>query len=94
MTAVVACPASVDSVVSAGGRQIRFGGLVISPIRMALVETFTLTTRPSITARTRWMFGLNFRLLRPVILRPTPPRYLALPRRVIEPPARVVLPVK
>jgi hypothetical protein len=37
------------------------------------------------------MFGLNLRLVIPVVFRPTPPRYLALPFRAIEFPDRVFL---
>src|SRR3990172_2006335 len=48
---------------------------------MALAETLTLHTFPSMTARTFCMLALNLRFVMPVILRPTPPRYLALPRR-------------
>src|ERR1700722_1200426 len=40
------------------------------------------------------MFGLNLRLLMPVIFVPTPPRYLALPRWVTLFPKLVFLPVK
>lgn len=60
---------------------------------MALAETLIRQTLPSITARTFWMFGLNLRLDIPVTLRPTPPRYLALPRRAMLLPDTVFLPV-
>jgi hypothetical protein len=40
------------------------------------------------------MFGLNDRLLMPVTFLPTPPRYLALPRRAIVLPVVVRFPVK
>jgi hypothetical protein len=61
---------------------------------MALAETLILQTLPSTMARTFWMFGLNLRLVTPVMFLPTPPRYLALPRLAIELPADVFLPVK
>jgi len=44
--------------------------------------------------KTFWMFGLNLRAVMPVILVPTPPRYLALPRCVTWLPNDVFLPVK
>jgi len=56
---------------------------VTKPLRNALALTLILTTCPSTTARTFWIFGLNLRLVMPVTLVPTPPRYLALPRWVI-----------
>jgi hypothetical protein len=63
-------------------------------MRIALAETLTLQTLPSTTARTFCILGLNFLLVIPVVFRPTPPKYLALPRRAILRPARVFLPVK
>ncbi len=74
--------------------QLRFGGLTTSPIRIALAETLIRQTLPSTTARTFWMFGLNLRRVTPVTFRPTPPRYLALPRRAMLLPLRVFRPVK
>src|SRR5262249_35074676 len=47
---------------------------------------------PSIVTRTRCRFGLNWRRLMPVTLVPTPPRYFALPRSVIELPMTGPLP--
>jgi hypothetical protein len=61
---------------------LRCLGLRTRPPRMALVETLMRTIWPLMTARMRWMLGLNFREEMPVILVPTPPRYLALPRWV------------
>ncbi len=72
---------------------MRLGGLMISPLRMASVETLIRTTLPSMTARTLWIFGLNVRLVFDVTFRPTPPRYFALPRRLYRRPAVVFLPV-
>src|SRR5205823_367461 len=66
-------------------------GFTITPLRIALVLTFTRTIRPSITARTFWIFGLNLRAVIPVTLVPTPPRYLAFPRWVIWLPKVVFL---
>src|SRR5439155_20426428 len=64
------------------------------PLRIALALTLMRMTRPLTTARTFWMFALNLRAVMPVILVPTPPRYLALPRCVIWLPKLVFLPVK
>src|SRR4051794_6183060 len=64
------------------------------PLRIALVLTLIRTIRPSITARTFWILGLNLRAVIPVTFVPTPPRYLALPRWVIWLPKVVFLPVK
>ena len=60
---------------------------------MALAETLILQALPLTMARTFCRFGLNVRLLMLVIFLPTPPRYFAFPRRVIERPNRVFLPV-
>jgi len=76
------------------GFQSRFDGLTTKPLRIALALALTRTTLPSMTARTFCTLGLNFRFVLPVIFRPTPPRYLALPRCVYERPARVDFPVK
>ena len=51
-------------------------------MRIALVETLMRCTEPSTIAVTVWMLGRKRRLVLPVILVPTPPRYLALPRWV------------
>ena len=59
---------------------LRFRGLTTNPFRMALVETFTRTACPSMTARTRCRFGLIFRFETPEIFRPMPPLYLGRPR--------------
>jgi hypothetical protein len=61
---------------------------------MALAETLILQTLPFTTARTLCIFGLNFLFVLPVTLLPTPPRYLALPRRAMLLPDMVRLPVK
>jgi len=61
---------------------------------MALVDTLRRTILPPIRARTFWILGLNLRLVRPVTLVPTPPRYLALPRWVYWRPVVVFFPVK
>src|SRR5207253_8785949 len=61
---------------------------------MALALTLMRMILPSTTARTFWMLGLNLREEMPVILVPTPPRYLALPRWVFWCPKLVFLPVK
>ena len=82
------------SAAAAGAFQFRLIGFTISPMRMAFVETLIRQMRPSMTARTRWIFGLNLRLVLPVTLVPTPPRYLALPRWVYCRPLGVRLPVK
>src|SRR5581483_3163698 len=71
----------------------RLTGLVISPLRMALTATRIVLTVPLISTFTRWRFGLNRRLVMPVTFRPTPPRYLALPRRRILLPPTGFLPV-
>jgi hypothetical protein len=63
-------------------------------MRIALAETLIRRTFPSTIARTFCMLGLNFLLVLPVTLRPTPPKYLALPRRAILLPELVFLPVK
>src|SRR3954467_10626810 len=63
-------------------------------MRMALALTLMRTILPFTTARTFWILGLNLREEMPVILVPTPPRYLALPRWVFWCPKLVFLPVK
>src|SRR5438309_5181549 len=60
---------------------------------MALTATRIVFTVPSISTLTRWRLGLNLRLVTPVTLRPTPPRYLALPRRRILLPPTGFFPV-
>src|SRR4051794_18190576 len=79
---------------AASGLYFRLTGFTTRPLRMALVLTLMRTIWPSITARTRWMFGRNLRAVMPVTFVPTPPRYLALPRCVIWLPKVVFLPVK
>src|SRR4051794_25482305 len=65
----------------------RLTGFLISPLRMALTATRIVLTSPSTSTFTRCRFGKNRRLVVPVIFRPTPPRYLALPRyRFLLPP--------
>jgi hypothetical protein len=59
-----------------------------------LAETLILQALPLTTTRIFWRFGLNFLLVTPVIFLPTPPRYLALPRRAMLLPLTVRLPVK
>ena len=59
---------------------MRCTGLTITPLRIALALTLIRQMRPFTTARTFWMLALNFRAVMPVVLVPTPPRYLALPR--------------
>src|SRR3954464_13684252 len=61
---------------------VRRTGLTTMPMRIALAETLMRPILPFTTARTFWIFGLNFRAVIPVVLVPTPPRYLALPRWV------------
>src|SRR6476646_935817 len=78
---------------AASGLYFRLTGFTTRPLRMALVLTLVRTIWPSITARTRWMFGRNLRAVMPVTFVPTPPRYLALPRWVIWLPKLVFLPV-
>ena len=80
--------------VSSAGRHVLRSGLTTRPIRIALAETLIRQILPSTTARTRWMFGLNFRLVIPVTFLPIPPRYFALPRREMLLPERVFFPVK
>src|SRR5262245_52790526 len=58
----------------------RLTGFFTSPLRMALTATRIVLTVPLISTLTRCRFGRNRRLVVPVILRPTPPRYFALPR--------------
>src|SRR5262245_48534954 len=60
---------------------------------MAETATRTRTFLPSISMRIFCRFGLKRRLVMPVTLRPTPPRYLALPRRRILLPPTGFLPV-
>src|SRR5262245_29151106 len=50
------------------------------PLRMHWAQTRDRLVSPSTTTLMRWRFGLNIRLLVPVIFLPTPPRYLAFPR--------------
>src|SRR5688572_20848809 len=74
--------------------RLRRTGFWTRPLRIALALTLMRTTRPFTTARTFWMFALNLRAVIPVVLVPTPPRYLALPRWVFWLPKVVFLPVK
>src|SRR5262245_64997707 len=60
---------------------------------MAETATRTRTFLPSISMRIFCRFGLKRRLVMPVTLRPTPPRYLALPRRRILLPPTGFFPV-
>src|SRR5436309_1107892 len=60
---------------------------------MELTATRIVFTVPLISTLTRCRFGLNLRLVMPVTLRPTPPRYFALPRRRILLPRTGFLPV-
>ena len=69
-------------------------GLITKPERIARVLTNTRFGAPSIITETRWRFGLKVRLVTLVVLRPMPPRYLALPRMVIRLPDFVRAPVK
>src|SRR5262245_8530376 len=55
-------------------------GLVTRPCRMARTLAKIRVGVPSITVVTGCRFGLNWRFLIEVVLTPTPPRYLALPR--------------
>ena len=43
---------------------LRRAGLVILPERRQPVQTFTRVVLPATTARTRWMFGFQRRLVR------------------------------
>src|SRR5437762_1589601 len=63
------------------------------PLRIALTHTRTVCTLPSMTILMRCRFGLKVRLVMPVTLRPTPPKYFALPRRAYLLPLTGFLPV-
>lgn len=66
---------------------------VISPRLITEVANFMRRTVPlGRRTRTFWMFARNFRLVCPVVLRPTPPFFLGKPRRAILLPLRVSFP--
>src|SRR5262245_40247610 len=64
------------------------------PRRRNFAATLRRTLRPSTMARTFWTFGLNVRLVLPVVFLPTPPFDFARPRSVYWRPARVRLPLR
>ena len=71
----------------------RLTALSMTPERRHWVQTRTDLVEPSSTMTfTLCRFGLNFRRVIPVILVPTPPRYLGLPRVVTEFPTWVRFP--
>jgi len=51
------------------------------PCLMQAVQTRARVTRPSTIILTRWRFGKNRRRFTRVVRRPTPPLFLARPRR-------------
>ena len=55
-------------------------GFATRPLRIRLTGTKRRTTLPSSTTRILCRFWRNRRRVMPVVLRPLPPRYLALPR--------------
>ena len=71
------------------------GGLEATALAViAFAESFIRTIEPhGVRTLTRWMFGLNFRMLRPVHRRPMPPFFFAIPRRLTEFPLWVRRPV-
>ena len=66
--------------------------LVTAPLRMHWVQTRSVLLVLPTVACTVCRFGLNWRREMPVILVPTPPKYLALPRMVTELPITGFLP--
>jgi hypothetical protein len=65
---------------------------LIFPADRQLVHTFILRTPPLTTTRTFWIFGLNLRLLTPVVFSPMPPCFLGRPRLATLLPNCVFLP--
>ena len=71
----------------------RLTALSTTPLRRHRVQTRTDLVEPSsVTTFTLCKLGLNFRRVIPVILVPTPPRYLGLPRVFTEFPIWVRFP--
>lgn len=67
---------------------------VMTPERMTEVATRMRRVSPlGSQMLIFWRLGLKVRRLTPVVLMPTPPRYLALPRRVMWLPKVVFFPL-
>jgi hypothetical protein len=68
-------------------------GFCTTPLRKQCTQILILVEPPpGMATWIFWMFGLNLRAVMPVIFFPTPPDFLALPRREIRRPATLRLP--